>query len=95
MQLKPLLLQTMTDLGVTPDELVLLQGRMLSAVSSLQANLVALDAQISTLQRQREEVAAELGQASTTVMKLVDPDPEPLPEVPVEPTPEPTPEPQV
>lgn len=72
MNLKSELLQTLTDLGVTPDELTLLQGRMLSAVSSLQAGIMALDAQIATLQGQRGELAAELNQASVTVAKLID-----------------------
>lgn len=72
MNLKSELLQTLTDLGVTPDELTLLQGRMLSAVSSLQAGIAALDAQISTLQGQRDELTAELNQAGVTVAKLID-----------------------
>ena len=50
MQLKPLLLQTMTELGITPEELDMLRGRMLSSVTSLQAGITSLDAQISTLQ---------------------------------------------
>lgn len=72
MQLKPLLLQTMTELGITPEELDMLRGRMLSSVTSLQAGITSLDAQISTLQRQRDELANELNAASYTVSKLIE-----------------------
>jgi len=72
MQLKPLLLQTMTELGITPEELDMLRGRMLSSVTSLQAGIISLDAQISTLQRQRDELANELNAASYTVSKLIE-----------------------
>ncbi len=75
MNLKPELLSTMAQLGVTEAELDLLRGRMLSAVTSLQAQLNALDAQIATLNAQRDVVVGELSQADVTISKLVDPNP--------------------
>lgn len=71
MNLKPELLQTMTNLGVTPDELDLLRSRMLSAVTSLQAQIYALNAQIETLTEAKAAVIQQLAQANTTVSKLV------------------------
>ena len=72
MELKPELLQTMTNLGVTDTELEILRGRMLSVVSSLEAQLNALNAQINTLAAQRDDVQSELNQAKQTVRKLVE-----------------------
>lgn len=72
MNLKPELLSAMTTLGVTDSELDLLRTRMLSAVSSLDAHLNALDAQIRTLESQRSAIAEELAQATITVSKLVE-----------------------
>lgn len=72
MNLKPELKSVMDALGVTPDELVMLQGRMMSSVTSLQAQITALDAQISTLNGQRSELAAELAAANVTLAKLAD-----------------------
>ena len=71
MNLRPELLQTLTNLGVTAPELDLLRERMLSSVTSLQAQLTALDAQIGNLQAQRASVDAELTQANYTVGKLI------------------------
>lgn len=73
MNLKPELLSTMNTLGVTDVELQVLQSRMLSAVTSLEAHLNALNAQISTLTAQRDSVSAELSAAQVTVAKLVAP----------------------
>lgn len=75
MNLRPELLETMSVLGVTEPELDLLRSRMLGAVTGLQAQLTALDAQIATLQAQRDAVVTELKQANFTVGKLVDPTP--------------------
>lgn len=72
MNLKPELLTALVTLGVTEPELELLRGRMLSAVTGLQAQLNALDMQIATLQAQRTAVVAELTQANVTVGKLID-----------------------
>lgn len=72
MNLKPELLQALVDLGVTSDEVALLQDRMLSAVTGLQASLNALDAQIAQLQSQRATIVAELSAATVTVSKLGD-----------------------
>lgn len=72
MNLKPELLSAMSSLGVTEPELDLLRARMLGAVTGLQAQLTALDAQIATLQAQRDAVAQELSQANVTVGKLIE-----------------------
>lgn len=71
MNLKPELLTALVALGVTEDELTLLSGRMLGAVTGLQATLVSLDSQLSSLYAQREAVLVELNQANTTVAKLI------------------------
>lgn len=71
MNLNPELMQTMVNLGVTEPELELLRSRMLSAVTGLQAQLNALDAQIATLTAQREAFYVELQQANITVGKLI------------------------
>lgn len=70
MNLKPELLSTLTDLGLTAPELELFRDRMLMAVTGLEAQINALDAQIATLESQRDAVAAELAQANVTVAKL-------------------------
>lgn len=72
MAIKTQLSQTLAELGITEEEAVLLSSRMLSAVTSLQAQLGALDSQIAQLQSQREAVAGELAQANITVSKLID-----------------------
>lgn len=72
MELKPELLSTLIDLGVTEAELELLRGRMLSAVTSLEAHLNALTAQIATLSAQRDAVQEELQASMVTVAKLID-----------------------
>lgn len=72
MNLKPALLDTMTNLGVTPAELDLLRGRMMGAVSSLQAQITALESQIAALEAQRQAALTELAQANITVGKLVE-----------------------
>jgi chaperonin cofactor prefoldin len=71
MNLKPQLQNVMTELGVTEAELELLRGRMLSAVTSLEAHLNALQAQIATLSVQRDAIEEELTAARVTVSKLV------------------------
>lgn len=70
MNLKPELLTTMDALGVTADELAVLQARMLSAVTGLQAQLSALNSQIGQLTAQRAAVETELQAALVTVGKL-------------------------
>lgn len=72
MNLKPELLQAMVSLGVTGPELELLSSRMLSAVTSLQAQLNALDTQLATIQSQRDAASQELAQAQITVSKLIE-----------------------
>lgn len=71
MNLNPDLLKVLIDLGVNEAELVILRGRMLSAVTGLQAELTALDTQIAALSYQRNRVAEELEQANVTVGKLI------------------------
>jgi hypothetical protein len=73
MNLKPQLLTTLTNLGITEAELPILSDRMLSLVSSLEAQIDALNAQISTLTGQRDAVRQELAAALVTASKLVDP----------------------
>jgi len=71
MNLKPELLSTMNALGVTAEELETLQARMMFSVTSLEAQVMALDAQISTLTAQRHAARQELEAALVTVSKLV------------------------
>lgn len=72
MNLKPELLAALAKLGVSPEETAMLGEKMLSAVTSREAQLNALDAQIRTLSAQRDVVAAELETANATVGKLLD-----------------------
>jgi hypothetical protein len=71
MNLKPELLETFTALGVTEDELATLSNRMMSSISSLQAQLTALSTQIETLTAQRNEVITEMSRVNITIQKLV------------------------
>lgn len=71
MNLKPALLQTMSDLGITEAELETLKDRLMFSVTGLQAQLNALEAQITTLSAQRDMVNQELSAALVTVSKLV------------------------
>ena len=71
MELNPLLLETMVTLGITPEELETLMGRMMFAVTNLRAQLSSLDAQIEQLQAQRSTILAELSKANVTVAKLM------------------------
>jgi hypothetical protein len=73
MNLKPELLATITALGVTEAELDTLRARMLFSVTSLEAQVNALDAQIATLTGQRDAARQELEAALVTASKLVDP----------------------
>lgn len=93
MNLKPELLSTLQSLGVTDEELVMLQGRMLSTVTGLSASIAALTSQIDVLTAQRTELMQQLTAAQVTVQKLAsaDPPPEPAPE----PAPAPAPAAQV
>lgn len=72
MDLKPELLLTLTNLGVTEAELETLRQRMLYSVTSLEGQLAALDAQISALQAQRASLAIEHASAVVTVAKLIE-----------------------
>lgn len=71
MNLNPTLLATLTSLGLSEAEVSLLESRMMSAVTSLEAQLNALNAQISTLSVQRDAIAEELAVAQVTVAKLL------------------------
>lgn len=82
MNLHPQVLQTLSDRGLTEEEVVTLQGRMMFAVTSIEAQITALDAQISALSMQRAALQDELAASSATVAKLLAPE-----EPPAEPAP--------
>jgi uncharacterized coiled-coil DUF342 family protein len=86
MNLKPELQYAMVALGVTATELETLARRMTFSVSSLEAQLNALNAQIDQLTLQRDAILAELQAGQVTMNKLVNPVPpsEPVPEAPAE-----------
>lgn len=69
--LHPEVLQTLTDRGFTPQEVITLRERMLYSVASLQVRISALTAQIDALTVQRSELQVELTNASVTVGKLL------------------------
>ncbi len=73
MNLKPELLTTLTSLGITGTELDTLKARMMFTVTSLEAQVGALNAQIATLTAQRDVSWQELAVALITASKLVDP----------------------
>lgn len=73
MNLKPELLQAMTNLGVSGPELDTLKSRMMFSVNSLEAQVNALNAQISQLTAQRDAAQQELSDALLTASKLVEP----------------------
>jgi hypothetical protein len=81
MNLKPELLTTLTNLGITEAEIPVLFDRMMSLVTSLQASINALSAQIDTLSAQKVELEAQLAAGQGIAAKLLDPTPEPTPEV--------------
>lgn len=68
MKLKPELKSVMDALDVTPEEPLMLPGRMMSSVASLREQITALAARLSTLDGQRNELAA----ANVTLAKLAD-----------------------
>ena len=72
MNLKPELLATLTSLGITGTELDTLKARMMFTVTSLEAQVSALNAQIVTLTAQRDAARQELAVALITASKLVD-----------------------
>jgi uncharacterized small protein (DUF1192 family) len=72
MNIRPQLLTILTNLGVTEPELETLKARMMFSVTSLEAQVDALNAQIATLAAQREAAQQELSVALLTASKLVD-----------------------
>lgn len=78
MNLHPQVLQTLSDRGLTAEEVTVLQGRMMFAVTSIEAQITALDAQINALTMQRTALQDELAASSITVGKLLAPE-EPAP----------------
>ena len=62
-----------TTLGITGTELDTLKARMMFTVTSLEAQVSALNAQIVTLTAQRDVARQELAVALITASKLVDP----------------------
>ena len=73
MNLKPELLTTLTSLGITGTELDTLKARMMFTVTSLEAQVSALNAQIATLTAQRDVSRQEFAVALITASELVDP----------------------
>lgn len=65
------ILAALTAHGITPEELADLQARMLGTVTGLQAEIAALDMQISTLTAQRDELNTRLASGIATVNKLI------------------------
>ena len=63
----------MTTLGVTVAELDTLKARMMFSVTSLEAQVMALDTQIATLTAQRDAARQKLAAARVKASKLVDP----------------------
>jgi hypothetical protein len=74
MNLKPELLTTLTNLGITEEELPVLYDRMMSLVTSLQASINAVSAQIDTLTTQKAELEVQLAASQTIAAKLLTPD---------------------
>jgi uncharacterized small protein (DUF1192 family) len=72
MNLKPKLLTILTNLGVTEPEFETPKARMMFSVTSLEAQVDALNAQIATLAAQREAAQQELSVALLTASKLID-----------------------
>jgi peptidoglycan hydrolase CwlO-like protein len=80
----------LNELGVTTDiELNILRERVLSTVSARQAQLNALNSQIDTLTRERDELVAEITSANITINKLLEVDTDPVEEPIKEPVEEP------
>ena len=73
MNIRPQLLTILTNLGVTEPESETLKARMMFSVTSLEAQVNALDAQIATLTAQRDVSRQELVAVVVTASKLVDP----------------------
>ena len=71
MNLKPELLTALTNLGITEQELPILYDRMMSLVTSLQANINALSAQIDTLSTQKTELETQLVASQAIAAKLL------------------------
>lgn len=76
MNLKPELLATLTNLGITETELPVLYDRMMSLVTNTNATIMALDTQIHTLTTQRNEAMTRLTEAQAIAAKLLDPTPD-------------------
>lgn len=71
MNLKPELLATLTNLGITEAEIPVLFDRMMSLVTSLEATIVALNTQIDSLTAQRAEAEIKLAAGRTIAAKLL------------------------
>lgn len=72
MNLKPELLATLTNLGITEAELPVLFDRMMSLVTSLEAQINALSAQIDTLSAQKVELQTQLTASQVIAAKLLE-----------------------
>ncbi len=71
MNLKPELLATLTSLGITEAELPVLFDRMMSLVTSREASINALSAQIEVLSAQRQQAITELEAGNAIALKLL------------------------
>jgi hypothetical protein len=72
MNLKPELLATLTTLGITEAELPILFDRMMSLVTSLEAQINALTAQTDTLLAQKAELQTQLVASQVIAAKLLE-----------------------
>jgi hypothetical protein len=72
MNLKPELLTTLINLGITEAELPVLYDRMMSLITDLQAQVTALSSQIESLETQKAEVEQKLIDGQVIAYKLLD-----------------------
>jgi hypothetical protein len=72
MNLKPELLATLTNLGITEAELPVLYDRMMSLITDLQAQVTALSSQIESLETQKAEAEQKLIDGQVIAYKLLD-----------------------
>jgi hypothetical protein len=72
MNLKPELLTTLINLGITEAELPVLYDRMMSLITDLQAQVTALSSQIESLETQKAEAEQKLIDGQVIAYKLLD-----------------------
>jgi hypothetical protein len=86
-EIKAQLKAALLELGATAPEMELLRERVLSTVAGRKAALNALEAQIATLEMQRQALLKELFVAQQTIDKLLFEEEVPDEPVPTEPVP--------